>query len=581
MTMTTHHTHHRRSPGAFRPHGALRPLGPRRGAHHRRLLGASARTSTATRPSPHIEHWLETEGWLANFDLAAAGTLPEGRRGREFSDSEVYKYLEASPGRSARPRRTTSALEARFRAVVARVAAAQEPDGYLNTKFGRPGQGPRWSDLEWGHELYCLGHLFQAAVARERTRPAPTTGCSRRTARRRPGLRGVRRGRHRSRSAATPRSRSGLAELGRVTGEPRYLDQAALFVERRGHGTLRRHRVGALVLPGRRAGARCDGAARARRAGQLPRRRRASTSPSRRATPTCSTRCAAQWDAHHRRAAPTSPAGRARTTRTRRSATTGSCRPTAPTPRPARASRRSCSAGGCCWPTERRALRRPHRAHAVQRRRDLAVGGGHGVLLRQHAAPARPDEARIAGRRSRRARRRRCARRGSRCRAARRTSRAPSRASPPTWRPRRRRRAAAPVRAGHHPHDARRRAASSSSPSTPTTRATADRGARRRRLRSAVDAVAARARVGDGAAARRCALARTVSSESRRDVAGLRHRDAGVPRRRRRRARAADAPRVHRAGRAHRRGPRLRGRRARPEVFALESVDLRGTPFPG
>ena len=44
---------------------------------------------------PHIRHWLERQGWLPNFDLAAAGLLPTGRRGREFSDSEVYKYLEA------------------------------------------------------------------------------------------------------------------------------------------------------------------------------------------------------------------------------------------------------------------------------------------------------------------------------------------------------------------------------------------------------------------------------------------------------------------------------------------------------
>ena len=46
------------------------------------------------------------------------------------------------------------------------IAPAQEPDGYLNTVFGRPGQPPRYSDLEWGHELYNDGHLFQAAVAR-------------------------------------------------------------------------------------------------------------------------------------------------------------------------------------------------------------------------------------------------------------------------------------------------------------------------------------------------------------------------------------------------------------------------------
>ncbi|HWU28458.1 MAG TPA: beta-L-arabinofuranosidase domain-containing protein, partial [Microbacterium sp.] len=122
----------------------------------------------------HIAAKLESEGWLPNFDLAAAGTLPQGRRGREFADSEVYKYLEALAWEIGRT--GDEDLEQRFRAIVARVAAAQEDDGYLNTRFGRPGQGERWSDLEWGHELYCLGHLFQAAVARGRTRPDADDG---------------------------------------------------------------------------------------------------------------------------------------------------------------------------------------------------------------------------------------------------------------------------------------------------------------------------------------------------------------------------------------------------------------------
>lgn len=185
---------------------------------------------------PHIDSWLEREGWIGNFDLAADGRLPEGRRGREFSDSEVYKFLEAMAweiGRSGSPR-----LEERFRSIVARVAAAQEDDGYLNTMFGRPGQAARWSDLEFGHELYCLGHLFQAAVARLRTRPDADDGLvaiARRAADHvcevfgdagSPGICGH------------PEVELGLVELGRATGEERYVRQADLFIRRRGHGTL-------------------------------------------------------------------------------------------------------------------------------------------------------------------------------------------------------------------------------------------------------------------------------------------------------------------------------------------------------
>ncbi|WP_431030880.1 glycoside hydrolase family 127 protein [Plantibacter sp. RU18] len=186
---------------------------------------------------PHVEHWLEREGWLGNFDLAVAGSLPEGRRGREFSDSEVYKYLEALAWEIGRLG-GDDALDARFRAVVARVAAAQEADGYLNTRFGRAGQGPRWSDLEWGHELYCLGHLFQAAVARERTNPGAGDGLLAVATRAADlicevfGVDGI------QSVCGHAEVEVGLAELARVTGESRYLELASLFIERRGTGVL-------------------------------------------------------------------------------------------------------------------------------------------------------------------------------------------------------------------------------------------------------------------------------------------------------------------------------------------------------
>jgi DUF1680 family protein len=216
--------------------GRLRPLGlgdvrPTGG------FWAERQSVNAGASLAHIEHWLEREGWLRNFDLAGRGGLAGGRRGREFSDSEVYKFLEALAweiGRSGDP-----ALEARYRAVVARVAAAQEPDGYLNTKFGRPGQEPRWSDLEWGHELYCAGHLLQAAVARARTRPGADDGLVE-VARRvadlvcdtfgPDGVDGV---------CGHPVIETALVEFARVTDDDRYLAQAALFVDRRGHGRLR------------------------------------------------------------------------------------------------------------------------------------------------------------------------------------------------------------------------------------------------------------------------------------------------------------------------------------------------------
>lgn len=218
--------------------GRLRPLG----LDEVRITGgfwADRQAVNGSATLAHIESRLESEGWLPNFDLAVVGTLPEGRRGREFSDSEVYKFLEALAWEIGRTDAAADdELERRFRAVVARVAAAQEPDGYLNTMFGRPGQEARWTQLQWGHELYCLGHLFQAAVARVRTRPDADDGLID-IARRAADLVCDEFGADgRDAICGHAEVEAGLLELGRALGEQRYVDQAALFVERHGRGSL-------------------------------------------------------------------------------------------------------------------------------------------------------------------------------------------------------------------------------------------------------------------------------------------------------------------------------------------------------
>ena len=110
---------------------------------------------------------MERLEWVGNFTRAADGTIAGNHQGMMFADSDVYKLMEAMAwevGRSGSPD-----ADARIRGLTEIIGPAQEPDGYLNTVFGRPGQEPRYSDLEWGHELYNFGHLLQAGVARSRT----------------------------------------------------------------------------------------------------------------------------------------------------------------------------------------------------------------------------------------------------------------------------------------------------------------------------------------------------------------------------------------------------------------------------
>jgi hypothetical protein len=225
------------------PVTARGPVVPGRGSH--RGLGITELTLVdgfwgrlqqvnRTATLGHCLSWMEELGWVANFDRIAAGTMGPDRPGWQFSDSEIYKLLEALAweyGRTGDPE-----IDATLRRLVDRVAAAQDADGYLNTGFGHPGRPARWSDLEQGHELYCAGHLMQAAVARVRTYgPDQLVEVARRVADNVCSTFGPD---GRAAVCGHPEIEVGLAELGRALDEPRYLEQAALFVERRGHGLL-------------------------------------------------------------------------------------------------------------------------------------------------------------------------------------------------------------------------------------------------------------------------------------------------------------------------------------------------------
>jgi len=176
-------------------------------------------------------------GRIANFHRAA-GTGEGEFHGRVYNDSDLYKWLEAAAWALAAT--SDAELERTVDEVIGAIAAAQRADGYLNTYFTFARAGERWSNFDL-HEMYCAGHLIQAAVAHARA-----TGSNRlldvatrfadhlcevfgpEDEGKRPGVDGH------------PEIEMALVELYRVTGQRRYLDQARFFLDLRGTGFLGR-----------------------------------------------------------------------------------------------------------------------------------------------------------------------------------------------------------------------------------------------------------------------------------------------------------------------------------------------------
>jgi DUF1680 family protein len=107
-------------------------------------------------------HQCEISGRIRNFAIAAK--LEEGKhKGLLFDDSDVYKVLEGIAYTLSSQR--DADLEKRADAIIDKIAAAQQPDGYLNTYYTLVKPQERWENIQYGHELYCAGHLIEAAVA--------------------------------------------------------------------------------------------------------------------------------------------------------------------------------------------------------------------------------------------------------------------------------------------------------------------------------------------------------------------------------------------------------------------------------
>lgn len=193
----------------------------------------------------------ESSGRMKNFDLAAE-TMKRRAAGEKsfqnkpptqypFDDSDVFKVLEgAAFCLSVRP---DAELQKQVETLIARIAAAQEPDGYLYTWRTMHPDSPahgwiapeRWmADTGLSHELYNIGHMYEAGVAY-----AQATGSESLMDICLKSAELV----HKDFGDGEPRIapghqviEMGLAKLYRRTGDARWLDLAKFFIDVRGKG---------------------------------------------------------------------------------------------------------------------------------------------------------------------------------------------------------------------------------------------------------------------------------------------------------------------------------------------------------
>ncbi len=178
----------------------------------------------------------EETGRVDNFDKAA-GKMPGPFQGIRFNDSDVFKVIEgAAYSLSLHP---DPELDAYVDTLIAKIAAAQEPDGYIYTcrtidpvNLPRGAGEGRWSLLKDSHELYNVGHMYEAAVAHYlATGKRSFLDIAIKNADLIDSVFGP--GRNRG-VPGHEEIEIGLAKLYRATGEERYLRLAQFFLDERG-----------------------------------------------------------------------------------------------------------------------------------------------------------------------------------------------------------------------------------------------------------------------------------------------------------------------------------------------------------
>ena len=122
------------------------------------------RATNVERSIPTMHDELEAHGRMDNF-RRLVGKSSQPQKGPYFSDSDIYKWLDAVGW--ALQSDSLPELRRTAESMIREVVAIQEPNGYINTYYQADRASLRMSehDQEVGHEMYCLGHMIQGSIA--------------------------------------------------------------------------------------------------------------------------------------------------------------------------------------------------------------------------------------------------------------------------------------------------------------------------------------------------------------------------------------------------------------------------------
>jgi len=180
---------------------------------------------------PHIYKQCEATGRISAFDLDFERPLPAPIV-LIFGDSDIAKWIEAASLSLAS--RSDPALDSLVDQVVDKIIRAQQPDGYLNTHFTVANPEMRWKNLRDWHEMYCAGHLMEAAVAHYQATNSPKfLDTLSRYADHIDNTFGPEPNKKRG-YGGHPEIELALIKLYHATNNPRYLDLATYFINERG-----------------------------------------------------------------------------------------------------------------------------------------------------------------------------------------------------------------------------------------------------------------------------------------------------------------------------------------------------------